>query len=249
MIAKGLIDSSYKIVNNINWKLNVENTPKDTLLSNDVEQVSSPKQNIFTDTPADIHLSTEHESIALELLDTSSPIDNNIFLCDLKDQIMWLKSEIEALKSFFLEQIFVVKKSLEEKHLSVGDCDHVKSLKEEIKYLRAENQMKTAIIKTMSKKEKLLAQCSHSITAPILESSKGNAKSNSPSKSSCSEFLNNVVEVSKENTCDKSPTIHPNNNRQKNLQMLLCQLKVLIVVILEMPVGTQIPKILRGFSC
>ena len=85
MIAKGLIDSSYKIVNNINWKLNVENTPKDTLLSNDVEQVSSPKQNIFTDTPADIHLSTEHESIALELLDTSSPIDNNIFLCDLKD--------------------------------------------------------------------------------------------------------------------------------------------------------------------
>ena len=75
MIAKGLIDSSYKIVNNINWKLNVENTPKDTLLSNDVEQV----------TPADIHLSTKHESIALELLDTSSPIDNNIFLCDLKD--------------------------------------------------------------------------------------------------------------------------------------------------------------------
>ena len=115
MIAKGLIDSSHKIVNNINWKLNVENTPKDTLLSNDVEQVSSPKQNIFTDTPADIHLSTEHESIALELLDTSSPIDNNIFLCDLKDQIMWLKSEIEALKSFFLQQIFVVKKSLEEK--------------------------------------------------------------------------------------------------------------------------------------
>ena len=189
MIAKVLIDSSYKMVNNINWKLNVENTSKDPLLSNDVEQVSSPKQSIFTDTPADIHLSTEHESIALELPDTSSPIDNNILVCDLKDQIMWLKSEIETLKSFFLEQIFVVKKSLEEKYLSVGDCDHVKSLKEEIKYLRAENQMKTAIIKTMSKKEKLLAQCSHSITAPILESSKGNAKSNSPSKSSCIEFF------------------------------------------------------------
>ena len=54
---------------------------------------------------------------------------------------MRLNSEIEALKSFFLEQIFVVKKSLEEKHLSIGDCDHVESLKEEIKYLKAENQM------------------------------------------------------------------------------------------------------------
>ena len=65
---------------------------------------------------------------------------------------MQLNSEIEALKSFFLEQIFVVKKSLEEKHLSVRDCDYVESLKEEIKYLRAENQMKTTNIKTMSQK-------------------------------------------------------------------------------------------------
>ena len=69
--------------------------------------------------------------------------------------------------------------------------------------------MKTAIIKTMSEKEKSLAQCSHSVIALILESSKQNLKSNSPSKSTCSKLLNNVVEVSKENTCDKSPTITP----------------------------------------
>ena len=37
MIAKGLIHSSYKIVNNINLKLNIEAALKD------VEQVSSPK--------------------------------------------------------------------------------------------------------------------------------------------------------------------------------------------------------------
>ena len=97
----------------------------------------------------------------------------------------------------------------------VGDCNHVESLKEEIKYLRAENQMKTVIIKTMSEKEKSLAQCSHSIIGPILESSKGNLKSNSPSKSDCSEVLSNVVEVSKKNSCDKLPTIHSNNSRQK----------------------------------
>ena len=113
MIAKGLIDSSYKIVNNINLKLNVETTSKDTLSNNDVEQVSSLKQSSFTDTPSDIHLSTEHEPIAPEQLDTSSSIDNNISVCDFKDQIMRLNSEIKALKSFFLEQIFVVEKSLD----------------------------------------------------------------------------------------------------------------------------------------
>ena len=37
MIVQGLIDSSYKIVNN-NLKLNIETTPKDTLSNNDVEQ-------------------------------------------------------------------------------------------------------------------------------------------------------------------------------------------------------------------
>ena len=58
MIAKRLIDSNYKIVNNINLKLNVETTSKDTLSNNDVEQVSSPKQSSFTDTPSDIHLSS-----------------------------------------------------------------------------------------------------------------------------------------------------------------------------------------------
>ena len=37
MIAKGWIDSSYKIVNNMNLKFNVETTSKDTLSNNDVE--------------------------------------------------------------------------------------------------------------------------------------------------------------------------------------------------------------------
>ena len=67
----------------------------------------------------------------------------------------------------------------------------------------------------MSEKEKSLAQCSHSVIAPILESSKGNQKSNSPCKRSCHELLSNVVEVSAENTCDKSQTICSDKNWQK----------------------------------
>ena len=101
-----------------------------------------------------------------------------------------------------------MKSSLEEKHQSVGDHgNHVEPLKEEIRFLRAENQIKTAIIKTMSEKDKSFAQCSHSIIAPIPESPKGYPKSNSPRKSGCSEVFGNIVEVSKENGRDKLPLI------------------------------------------
>ena len=101
MIVKGLIDSGYKIVSMINLKLNVETTH---VLNNDVEQVSSPKQSILTDTPSDIHISIEHVPIALGRLDTSSSIDNNILVADFKDQIMQLNAEIEALRSSSLSR-------------------------------------------------------------------------------------------------------------------------------------------------
>ena len=74
IITKGLLNSSYKIVNNINLKLNVETKSKGTLSNNDVEQAFSLKQSSFTFTPCDIHLSTEHEPINPEQLDTSSSI-------------------------------------------------------------------------------------------------------------------------------------------------------------------------------
>ena len=74
IITKGLLNSSYKIVNNINLKLNAETKSKDTLSNNDVEQAFSLKQSSFTFTPSDIHLSTEHEPINPEQLDTSGSI-------------------------------------------------------------------------------------------------------------------------------------------------------------------------------
>ena len=97
--------------------------------------------------------------------------------------------------------------------------------------------MKTAIIKTMSKNEKSSAQCFHSVRAPILESPKGNLKSSSPSKSSCDKVLSNVVQSSLI-IIDKT-----------DLEIMWYQQKVPIVMMLEIPVGTQIPKILRSFSC
>ena len=96
MIGKRLIDSNYKIVNKVNLKLNVETTLKDAHIShNDVEHVYSvSKAKHSCDTPSDIQISTEHVPTALEQLDTSSAIANNISLCDFKDQIIRLNAEI-----------------------------------------------------------------------------------------------------------------------------------------------------------
>ena len=56
MIDQGLLGSSQKTVNKIKLKLNCETTSEDTNTSNDdVEQVSSPKQNIAINTQSDIH--------------------------------------------------------------------------------------------------------------------------------------------------------------------------------------------------
>ena len=62
------------------------------------------------------------------------------------------------------------------KNQSVGDCNYVESLKGEIKYFRAEKQMKTVVIKATSEREKSLVRCLYSVEAPILESSNGNPK-------------------------------------------------------------------------
>ena len=183
-------------------------------MNNYAEQDSSPKQNIPTDTQLDIHFSTENLPIAPEQRATCNSIGNNVSTCDFKDQIMRLNAEIEALKSFF-EQVFVAKKSLEEKHQSVGDSNYVGSLKDKIKYLRAENQMKTAITKTILEKEKSSVQCSYSIVAPVRESSSRNLKFNSISKIDFIEVLSNAVQVTKENSRDKLPTINSENYRQR----------------------------------
>ena len=109
--------------------------------------------------------------------------------------------------------------------------------------------MKTVIIKTMSEKEKSLAQCSHSIIASIVESTKGNPKSNSPNKSHCSEVFSNIVEVSKKTLVTNYQQSTPKITDKEDPQILLYKLKVPIVIILEIQVGTQIPKILRRFLC
>ena len=60
--------------------------------------------------------------------------------------------------------------------------------------------------------------------------------------------MSNVVEVSKEITCDKDQQFTPIKTDKKIYKMLLYQLKVRIVIILEIPVGTQMVKLVQGWD-
>ena len=83
-----LIDSSYKLANEVKLKLNVGTTLEDThTLNNDVENVFYLKQSIPADPQSGIHLSTEHMPIALEQL---------IFLTQLKITLPRVISRIRS---------------------------------------------------------------------------------------------------------------------------------------------------------
>ena len=68
------------------------------------------------------------------------------------EQIYNIKVELVALKSFVIEQIYVLKKCLEEKEVSPEGSNLSKLLQEEISHLREENKLKSEIIRIPSDK-------------------------------------------------------------------------------------------------
>ena len=93
MIGRGIIDTSYKEVIDVNLNHDAETTLEDThILNSDVKKISSKsktsKQNTPTDAKTDLHLSTEHMPTDLEKLVTSNLIEDNISVCDFKTQVM-----------------------------------------------------------------------------------------------------------------------------------------------------------------
>ena len=69
-----------------------------------------------------------------------------------------LNAGLSALKSFVLEQINILKKNCSWYKKPSQKLDCVKCLKEDIKYLGEENQIKSHIIKTLSEKHIILDQ-------------------------------------------------------------------------------------------
>ena len=67
-----------------------------------------------------------------------------------------LNAELSALKSFLFEQFYVIKKTVADLDMPSQNLDYVQCLKEEIKYLREENKIKSDVIKTLSEKQDVI---------------------------------------------------------------------------------------------
>ena len=72
------------------------------------------------------------------------------------EQIKNVNAEVTALKSFIVEQLYVIKKSVEEfrlENVTPNNLELIESLKEEIRYIRNENITKTCIIKSLNENQ------------------------------------------------------------------------------------------------
>ena len=139
--AKGVIDENFKILSDYNTitPANDETTPLPGHPLTPISANSAPTQ---TQTTPDSPISSEQ------------PID--FIVNDMKDeQINNLNAEVKALKSFIIEQLYVIKKSIEDfkgqENIPNSDSSVlIQSLKEELHYLRNENLAKTSIIKSLT---------------------------------------------------------------------------------------------------
>ena len=92
----------------------------------------------ITDIPTTVTLSTPTNDIGIENKDSAptTPCDNQVTL----------ETELTALKSFVLQQFFLIKKTIQEikgPNHEVANSTYVAMLMEQIEYLKEENKIKS----------------------------------------------------------------------------------------------------------
>ena len=96
--------------------------------------------------------STQTQTTPVSPISNEQPTD--FIVNDTKDeQIYNLNAEVKALKSFIVEQLYVIKKSIEDNKCqeNIPNSSYlIQSLKEQLSYLRNENLNKTSIIKSFT---------------------------------------------------------------------------------------------------
>ena len=113
--------------------------------SNNVSTSNILLETLGDDIPITVTLSTPTKDIGIENKDSAptTPCDNQVLL----------ETELTALKSFVLEQFFLIKKLIQE----IKDPNHEATnstyfamLMEQIEYLKEENEVKNSIIQSLT---------------------------------------------------------------------------------------------------
>ena len=160
---------------------------------------------------------TIHGAI-ISVTQTSHSKENSIHnKHDLRDErIEQLNAELQALKSFIREELYLMKKMIEDLQGQKATPNHsvvAESLKEELIYLRNENLTKTQIIKTITENQHLPS----TFSTPSLSSTKEQSNT-------CLEMTHNLtVDLTENKKCkplgsqtrgDNLQAITNNNNKK-----------------------------------
>ena len=110
--------------------------------------------------PDDSASPDDPQSIPLFDLETPrvSPIKEQVTLIqDLNEKLLSLSTEINALKSFVLEQVFVIKKTLQDMQELPNNKEtnngYLTSLTDQINFLKEENKTKNTVIQILSENQ------------------------------------------------------------------------------------------------
>ena len=159
--VKGVIDEHFKI-------LSADNT----IISATIETAPLAGHSL---TPMSAKsASTQTQTTPVSPISSEQPTD--FIVNDTKDgQIYNLNAEVKALKSFVVEQLYVIKKSIEDikcQESTPNSSDLLQSLKQELSYLRNENLNKISIIKSLTVNHCVPASINSTVFPPNLNHEK-----------------------------------------------------------------------------
>ena len=128
-----------------------------------------------------------------DLITNNDTIQNN-------EELLSLKTELTALKNFVLEQFFIIKKSLPEPNNfeNHDQNEYVKSLQNQIEYLKEENNLKSRIIEQLTSNMDI------------------NYNQNSLESKHPSDNSNSQIDKGRVQKCNESPPKTDDNNNNKS---------------------------------
>ena len=209
--VKGVIDEHFKILLADNTIISASNETA-PLLGHPLTSMSAKSASIQTHTTPVSPISSE------------KPAD--FIVNDTKDeQICNLNLEIKALKSFIVEQLYVIKKSIEDIKCqeSIPNGSYLlQSLKEELSYLRNENLNKTSIIKSLTENHCVPVNINSAVFPPNLHHKKVQVEKHKSTtnklyespKTDCKSIIN-LHEIKSKGTQKINQDLRPNIPQKK----------------------------------
>ena len=183
-------------------------------------------ETLDDDIPITVTLSTPSRDIGIKNKDSAptTPCDNQVPL----------ETELAALKSFVVEQFFLIKKSIKEikdPNHEAANSTYVVMLMEQIEYLKEENNIKNSIIQSLTNQY-------NNIFNSTTTSNNNNNNNNNNSNNNNNNDNNSNNNNNNNNSNNDNNYNNSNNNLHKSNNNFITPLTTLILIILIITIIT-----------